>query len=556
MTRPDPTAMLARVRDAKGDQRLTSRDLIGALLVALVVMGLGCARLAPGVVGTQHDDGIYLSTAQSLAEGHGYRLIDLPGQPFQTKYPPLYPLLLSAIWKLWPSFPANVIPMQLATLTSGALAIALAYLYLVRFGYARRVISLGGALLCAAAPMQLLLSTQLMAEAPFALLVVIALWRCEEDVRRERSSVMRQAATGFVIAMPLLCRLAGLPVCFAVLVTLSRHGKLRLLTAGTIATVVLGWATWIFAAHQLQSRFALDYYTGYSASVIPILGESGWRILALNAFGLAVNSAGSALDELREASGFLQPFVVLVFTAFGVAGWTFAIRASARAALLPTFLVLYGLVVLLWPWPPARFMVPIATLLFCLTAESIAAALERNANGLRMIYRPLTAAIGALGLLTSFVADARLGSLVRSTSYPYDIYAIRTRTEPRAAEPVTWDGYQKTFDWIRSHTSSTDILASGMDTMVFLYTGRAAYRPVVYRPETVYGAAGSPIGSVPEVEQRLSKAGYVVLLPGYELDGVFRQAIREIQARREGWLRPVYSSDDGRFQVIAIGRSN
>jgi hypothetical protein len=149
-----------------------------------------------------------------------------------------------------------------------------------------------------------------------------------------------------------------------------------------------------------------------------------------------------------------------------------------------------------------------------------------------------------------------MAALVRSTSYPYDMYAIRTSADRLAAEGATWDGYQKTFDWVRSHTAPTDIVASGMDTMAFLYTGRAAYRPVVYQPESMYGAPGSPIGSVPEVEQRLAKARYVVLLPGYELDGAFRQAIREIQARREGWLRPVYSSDDGRFQVIAIGRSN
>ena len=38
------------------------------------------------------------TTARSLAEGHGYRIISLPGSPPQTKYPILFPHLLSLPW--------------------------------------------------------------------------------------------------------------------------------------------------------------------------------------------------------------------------------------------------------------------------------------------------------------------------------------------------------------------------------------------------------------------------------------------------------------------------
>ena len=41
--------------------------------------------------------------------GDGYRIESLPGQPYQTKYPPLYPALLAGIWKLNPQFPANLV---------------------------------------------------------------------------------------------------------------------------------------------------------------------------------------------------------------------------------------------------------------------------------------------------------------------------------------------------------------------------------------------------------------------------------------------------------------
>jgi hypothetical protein len=63
--------------------------------------------------GRSHDDSIYFVSAKSIAQGHGYRILSLPGEPYQTKYPPLFPLLLTLVWKIKPEFPGN---LQLAGL--------------------------------------------------------------------------------------------------------------------------------------------------------------------------------------------------------------------------------------------------------------------------------------------------------------------------------------------------------------------------------------------------------------------------------------------------------
>ena len=92
----------------------------------LTAIGVFLAALAPSAylawtlrtmphLGFYHDDSIYWVSARSLATGDGYRIQSLPGQPYQTKYPPLYPALLASIWKLNPRFPAN---LPLATLFS------------------------------------------------------------------------------------------------------------------------------------------------------------------------------------------------------------------------------------------------------------------------------------------------------------------------------------------------------------------------------------------------------------------------------------------------------
>ena len=58
--------------------------------------------------GETHDDSLYYVAAKGLASGAGYRILNLPTEPFQTKYPPGYPFFLSLAWRLQPAFPANL----------------------------------------------------------------------------------------------------------------------------------------------------------------------------------------------------------------------------------------------------------------------------------------------------------------------------------------------------------------------------------------------------------------------------------------------------------------
>src|SRR5579864_9770864 len=58
--------------------------------------------------GILQDDGLYFIDGKSLAEGSGYRILSLPAQPHETRYPPVYPLYLSLAWRMDPAFPANL----------------------------------------------------------------------------------------------------------------------------------------------------------------------------------------------------------------------------------------------------------------------------------------------------------------------------------------------------------------------------------------------------------------------------------------------------------------
>src|SRR5215472_14975683 len=84
--------------------------LVGVTLAAALAPGAWIAwrfRAMPEV-GAYHDDAVYLVSAKSLAGNSGYRILSLPERPFQTKYPPVLPFLLSLIWRLDPRFPENL----------------------------------------------------------------------------------------------------------------------------------------------------------------------------------------------------------------------------------------------------------------------------------------------------------------------------------------------------------------------------------------------------------------------------------------------------------------
>src|SRR5581483_3331042 len=93
----------------------------------------GLQRIAPWVVGAvviaalaaahrdfpsgvAQDDGLYVILAKSLATGHGFRFINLPGAPAGVHYPPGYPLLLATLWHFGSGLPARAVIFAFANI--------------------------------------------------------------------------------------------------------------------------------------------------------------------------------------------------------------------------------------------------------------------------------------------------------------------------------------------------------------------------------------------------------------------------------------------------------
>ena len=215
--------------------------LVAAALFTCVIV-LGASRMAPGVSGVYHDDGIYVATGKAIAEGKGYHLINLPGEPPQTKYPFLYPAVLSVFWKMWPAFPDNLALLQGFSLLCSAMAIAISFLYLVRFGYFSDTECAIAGIICATSPSLLYFSTQTLSEPFFAVLLTCGLWMGDEVMTRRAPGSRRENwVAGVIIALPFLCRVIAAPIAVLCAVLVAwRKRSIWVLVGAACAHAAMG----------------------------------------------------------------------------------------------------------------------------------------------------------------------------------------------------------------------------------------------------------------------------------------------------------------------------
>src|SRR5262245_21012034 len=120
--------------------------VVGASLVLACGLWALHLRASGPATGLFHDGAVYLVTARALATDAGYRRIQLVGTPPEVKYPPLFPLALSLVWRLAPAFPGNLPALKGVCALSGVLLVCLLPGYLRRVGFSLPVATATAAL--------------------------------------------------------------------------------------------------------------------------------------------------------------------------------------------------------------------------------------------------------------------------------------------------------------------------------------------------------------------------------------------------------------------------
>ena len=513
---------------------MSQRDKLVAVTLFVLVLILGYGRMVPEVCGNFHDDGIYVITAKALAQGQGYRLTYLPHAPLQTKYPILYPALLAAVWKLWPSFPENLLLMKWLSLLCGAATISLSYLYFLRFGYFSRSIAAASGLVCATSPIFLYFSTQTLSEIPFSFLVILSLWSFDAQMEQPDRKGIRQIFLGVLLALPFLCRSIGVTLVVAALLIQYYRGRTIRWMALGMAVVMLPWFIWMAAGMGNWNRDPITgYYTDYVSWWTTMDVALAFRIIWHNLVNILISSTTVMLEGFSKLLHSLHWAVQLFLTILIGSIPVIALITNLRTwRLLPFFIAAYFLLVLVWPWHPMRFLVPLLPFLVGYFFQGLSDSIGRW-----KIKKSYLLAVGLSFLVaTNLILLYQYKQEVEKFHYPYPFLPDK---------PASWVSYKNIFHWLQTHSQPDDVIASMEDPMIFLYTDRRAIRPFKITPGIIgYGDDLSSYGSPEDLLKTMKayKVRYLVQFPIFAFDrDRINGVISEIQKRDSGSLKRVYT---------------
>jgi hypothetical protein len=441
---------------------LRKAAVIGVFLLALApsVYLAWTLRMMPHL-GFYHDDGIYWVSAKSLAEGHGYRIASLPGEPYQTKYPPFYSALLAGIWKLSPNFPSNLPAATLFAWLLLPVYLAMFWMFLREYGLGPRA-QLALLLAAALSPIAVVFSFSLMPELLFTALLLASLLLAERSLLPQASRWLPVlagacAATAYLtksVAAPLL---VTVPLCFL----LRRRFASAALFLAAMLPAPLAWLWWI-SQHISPSRDLVTlYYTNYLGFQTYNVSFRDLPLVVWSNLGNFLMAVGKLLMfDIPYGSMYLECVVAVA----AIAG---CVRLARRTRMLQYPLAAVGIAVLLAVWhftPDQRFVFP----LYPLLAAGLWTELENVCRTLWMAWKKATladrtAALAGAGLIAAFaifVVFTTAFGLFRFLPNLFDSY----RTDLEARQPA--------YHWITENAPPQARIYAYDDPLLFLYTGR------------------------------------------------------------------------------------
>jgi hypothetical protein len=324
-------------------------------VAGLIVFLVALVNVTPHVIGVFFDDAIYALLGKALATGEGLVYTQLPGTPPAIHYPPLFPLVLAAVWKVAPPFPDSVMwlklvnPVLLGASASVGVVVARHVLQLPL------VAAVGTVLLGFVSIPAIMLGSVLLSEPLFFLTFFVAVWAAARLV--EGGGMRWAVIAGVAVAAVILTRTIGGVLLPAVLLTLAWERRWRdaALFAGATILCIAPWQYFVWVnspgfPDELRGSYGpyLEWVIdGYRA------GGSGLvrAVLEKNLSG-AVSFLGIFFSPLVRV---IRPVIVIALLALFLCGIVLGMR-SRPTRVLGLALGGYVAVILFWPYQVERFL--------------------------------------------------------------------------------------------------------------------------------------------------------------------------------------------------------
>jgi hypothetical protein len=532
----------------------TRPSFVAIVVIALFLGGAAFWGANKQILGLFHDDSVYTVVAKSLYQGDGYRIISLPSEPPQTKYPFLYSYLLSWVWAVGPAFPQNI-----AFLKTLNVAILVA-IFVISVVYYRRHFPdshIGGivfGIVVCTNPIVFTFTDYVVSDLLYVLLALAALAICHPGASSS-SNTRNLILLGVIGGLACLTRLAAAPLLIAGSVEgfLSRRWRGMVYFIGGVLLFLAPWLVWVSLWPHYVPDSLFAYYSAYDLSGAKV-GDLGtlvghqWVVVVSNAWYLIDAFDFLYLLPLLPGLGFL----IAVLTAIGM------IHSVREEKTFVWYFFLSSVALLLiWPFHPSRYMAPLVPILllflFCGMAtvehwiQSVRCEFALKSLLAKLAWSPALLLVLLNGVwLSSYL-------MIDDNNTTRGLYGRRL--------PYAWRGFEESFAWVRENTEPDALLATAYDPMYYLYTGRRAIRPALHRSGTYfypYGQANPDVGSSDEIKPQLDGLGvtYLIIDPldGYAEGKATLRLLEQLVNSYGTKATHVFTSSDGKHQIYALKR--
>ena len=470
-----------------------------SLVVICVATVWSLFRLDPlSFFGQAHDDALMMSSAKALAEGRGYIMPSVPETPRQTRYPILYPWLLSLVWRLNPDFPSNL-TVALGLSAAFACFALLASYFLLRSVGLGRWVALGMTAVCGLHPFFVFHASRIMTDVPMMALLMTVAVLAQRAVEQERGYRL-MALAGLLTGAAVLMRTIGFTILVAVVGAAVYRKRYR--------------ATMVFLSISVPLTVAGSLLQGSNHSLEPWVSQAGpgfrqtwlfytsylgfwklhaadfellWWIVWKNLFLTVVTIGNYILLVPLRIPLLTDGLSTLIHNAAALTLGVGTLAGVVRHARQDGWKIFYWIYLLhaatIIPWTHGnlmdRFVLPFLPL-FCLGAwvearylTGVIATTLRGGKPLseKAVAVGLTLVISVLGLRTTaayfYSSRVHLANLAESR-----IAVQRERRE--------------LYEWVRNNTPSSTRFVSPDDAELYMHTGRQAMFPIVFSQELYY----------------------------------------------------------------------
>ena len=459
------------------------------LVSILVLYALCVARLHPtNFFGLTEDDSIYFSSAKALAAGKGYILPSVPGMPPATKYPILYPWMLSWVWRWNPSFPANLSAAVALNVFFGFVFLTLAFIFLRRLKGLNDTIALLLTAFCAVHPLVLFYTANLVADIPFAAVTLAAIVLAAKAIERD-TGIATASFSGVLSGLALLLRVLGAPIAAGLCLAMVLRSRWRKSTvfAASFAPffIAVFWRSIVSVPHKSPTTAASCafswqntwlYYTNYPAfwKVASIDHHTFWQNVQANSVGCLLQPGAYFVESQFIRPGPLALVFVVFLSAVAVRG---LVRQVQTGGWHPVYfaLVFYLLPVLIWDYSTVdRFLIPFLPLLGA--GVGVEGRHLVNQIGVSLHKQGATGERIAAGFFC--VAGAAL-LMAASVSWWREVGLFRRKSEDRAALLLE---KREAYHWLQQTSSPEARFIAYEDASAFLYSERQGMRPTTFLP--------------------------------------------------------------------------